>query len=161
MLASRLFLTFIQCLDRPAMYGRPRCFETRPSRPIWHAARNNSGPISRRSNGFTKDALWSAGEQRFKIGLSQLQGQLAQILAAFARTSKAQNCTSSSCLRECRALKSETPSRQVQRLRHRVQIGLRRIFRASSTIQGYRLVQLYPPRVISRTRSPSRSRRRR
>src|SRR6516164_7637996 len=35
----------------PPLYARSQCFDTSPSRPIWHAALKRSGPISPRSNG--------------------------------------------------------------------------------------------------------------
>ena len=42
-------------------YGGSRRLLTSPSSPIWHAARNRSGPISPRSNGLMKmPSEWSA-----------------------------------------------------------------------------------------------------
>jgi hypothetical protein len=49
-------------------------------------------------------------QQSLQVRLAQVQRQLAQIVVALDMMSKAQNWTSSSCLRECRASKSETPS---------------------------------------------------
>jgi hypothetical protein len=52
-----------------------------------------------------KDAIRVACQQSGKISLAQRERQIAS-------TSKAQSCTSSLCLPECNALKSEYPSTQ-------------------------------------------------
>ena len=54
---------------------------------------------------------------------------------------KAQNCTSSSCWRECSALKSAMPSTPWITASPSSKKRVCRILRAASTIQGYRLVQ--------------------
>src|ERR1700747_3692776 len=54
-----------------------------------------------------EDALGPPRQQPFKTSLTQMQRQLPQIITTFNEESKAQSCTSSSCLPECSALKSE------------------------------------------------------
>jgi hypothetical protein len=67
------FFTLIQCLHGPPRYGRSRCFDTRPSRPIWHAARNRSGPISPCSKGVPKMPSGWRASSRARRGCDEHQ----------------------------------------------------------------------------------------
>jgi hypothetical protein len=57
-----------------------------------------------------EDTLRAPCKQALKARLAQVQRQPGRSPSPSTRMSKAQNWTSSSCLRECSALKSETPS---------------------------------------------------
>jgi hypothetical protein len=60
-----------------------------------------------------EDAVSSASQQALQIGLRMDSGSRRRSSPSIASTPKAQSCTSSLCLPECRALKSEVSARKV------------------------------------------------
>ncbi len=94
-----------------------RRLETSPSRPMLQAARKRSGPISPCSNGLTKMPSGLPRSSRARFALRIDSGRSRKSSPSSASRSNTQSCTSSSCLRECSALKSATPHRRRHRTR--------------------------------------------
>ena len=153
-------MTLIQCCDRPAWQGRSRRFETNPSRPNSHALRNRSGPISLCSKSLTKMPSGRRASSRARLVLRSTgldpanrrrpspthRRRRAELLHCACRNGGRRNPNIRQAPNDRLAIDDEM---------------LWRFFSAASTIQGKRFVQSYPPRVISRTRSPLCSTRRR
>jgi predicted transposase YbfD/YdcC len=79
-------LALIQSGDRPARYGRSRCFDTRPSKPMLQAARNRSGPISPCSKGAMKMPSGRRESSSARLVLCRLKGRGRQAGTRETRT---------------------------------------------------------------------------
>jgi hypothetical protein len=79
----------VQNFCLPPRYGRSRCLETRPSRPMRHAARNRSGPISPRSKGATVMPSGRRANSCSRLVLRMCRGSDRRSSPPMARISKA------------------------------------------------------------------------
>jgi hypothetical protein len=113
------------------------------------------------SNGATNMPSGRPRSSRARLVLRIDSGSWPQILAAEREDVEGVELHLVIVPRECSALKSDTPSTPSTTASPSMTNCCSRFFSAASTIQGKRLVQSWPLRVISRTALPWRSTRRR